>query len=73
MPRRDGTGPRGSGGGLGRRSKGGQGPDRNGVRAGAGPGGFCECPKCRTSIPHKIAQPCSEMHCPQCGTAMIRA
>ncbi len=67
MPGRDGTGPagpvgRGRGLGAGRK----RGP------ASAGPGGFCECPKCGTRTPHQIATPCINMKCPQCGSAMVR-
>ena len=70
MPGRDGKGPLGSGGSrLGRRS----GKGKMGGPAGAGPGGFCECPNCGTKLPHQVGQPCYEIKCPQCGTAMVRA
>lgn len=62
MPRRDGTGPGGSGGG-----------GRMGGSAAGGSGGFCECPKCGTKVPHQVAQPCNTMKCPQCSSNMIRA
>lgn len=75
MPRRDGTGPAGpsGGGGCGRQPKRGSGGGKMGNPASKGPGGFCECPNCGTRMPHKLAQPCSDLKCPQCGSAMARA
>ncbi len=72
MPGRDGTGPGGRGG-QGRKSGSGFGAGRMGGPASAGPGGFCECPKCGTRAAHQLATPCASMKCPQCGSAMIRA
>lgn len=74
MPGKDGTGPLGSGGGrLGRQSGRRSGRGKLQGSAGAGPGGFCQCPNCGTKTPHQVGQPCYEVKCPQCGTAMIRA
>jgi len=69
---RDGTGPisSGSGGRFGRQPRRRSGRGRG--TAGAGPGGFCQCPKCGTQVPHQFAQPCFEFKCPQCGTPMVR-
>lgn len=62
MPRRDGTGPGGSGNFGG----------RMGGPANAGPEGYCKCPKCGTEVKHDLGVPCSDRKCPECGTAMIR-
>lgn len=43
-----------------------------GNKAGAGPGGYCICPECGESIPHKRGIPCFNMGCPKCGTKMVR-
>ena len=67
MPRGDGTGPIGGGGG-GR----GQGRGRMGGPFAAGPGGFCICPKCKTTVPHVPGQSCNQITCPQCGAQMTR-
>ena len=74
MPRRDVTGPAGPGGGIGqgRKSRSGLGGGRMGGAAGAGPEGFCECPKCGAKVPHQLAEPCINMKCPQCSSAMVR-
>jgi len=66
MPRGDGTGPPGGGGGQGGRGR------MGGTRSGAGPGGECVCPKCKTTVSHGAGQPCYQMNCPKCGTKMIR-
>jgi len=77
MPRGDGTGPTGQGprtgrgGGLGRGAGQGRGLG-GGNRKGAGVGGKCVCPNCKTTIPHKVGIPCYSMKCPKCGTQMIR-
>ncbi len=71
MPGRDGTGP-GNRGGQGRKSGSGLGAGRKRGPASAGPGGFCECPKCGTRAVHQLATPCINMKCPQCGSAMVR-
>ncbi len=72
MPRGDGTGPRGqglrTGSGAGSRQDG----SGQGRRSGAGPGGFCACPKCGEKTPHQMGAPCYEQRCPKCGTALIR-
>jgi hypothetical protein len=75
MPRGDGTGPvgPGGGGGLGRQSRGGVGRGRMRGPASAGPGGFCKCPNCGEQVPHEIAEPCSNVKCPKCGSTMVRA
>ncbi|MBD3208679.1 MAG: hypothetical protein GF370_04485 [Candidatus Nealsonbacteria bacterium] len=39
---------------------------------GFGPGGNCVCPKCGKRTPHQRGQPCYEINCPECGTAMVR-
>lgn len=75
MPRGDGTGPPwgggpGTGKGIGRGDK-GMGR-MGGSRAGAGPGGKCICPNCRTTVAHQRRTPCFEMACPNCGTKMVR-
>jgi hypothetical protein len=44
-----------------------------GEPAGAGPEGFCECPKCSTKVKHQRAVACSSVKCSQCGSTMIRA
>jgi hypothetical protein len=72
MPRGDGTGPAGPGSGQGRRSKRGFGGGRMDGPLRAGPGGFCECPKCKAKVPHQLAVPCNDMKCPQCGSTMVR-
>lgn len=74
MPGRDGSGPAGAGGGggLGRQPGRGIGKGRMGGPASAGPGGYCECSKCGTKVQHKLAQPCSDLQCPQCGSSMVR-
>ena len=72
MPIGDGTGPAGPGSGQGRQSKRGQGGGRMGGPSSAGPGGFCECPKCKTKVPHRFAVPCTDMKCPKCGLSMVR-
>jgi transposase len=38
----------------------------------AGPGGNCVCPSCGHKVPHQIGQPCYNVKCPKCGTAMTR-
>ncbi|MBF7096984.1 hypothetical protein [Alkalibacter mobilis] len=60
MPRRDGTGPSGMGGG------------RMGGPFSAGLGGYCKCPNCGATKKHDRAQPCSAVKCPKCGTIMVR-
>ncbi len=79
MPRGDGTGPFGQGprtgrggGGGGRGGGMGAGRSGGGQRPGAGPGGGCVCPNCGQSAPHQAGIPCTEMKCPNCGTAMLR-
>jgi Zn finger protein HypA/HybF involved in hydrogenase expression len=43
-----------------------------GNRAGAGPTGYCVCPKCGERVAHKVGKPCYEMTCPKCGAKMAR-
>jgi hypothetical protein len=38
----------------------------------AGPGGYCICPSCRNKVKHQAGQPCYDVKCPKCGTAMTR-
>jgi hypothetical protein len=70
MPRGDGTGPAGQGpmSGMGR----GFGRGMGGGFA-AGPGGKCRCPNCGYERTHARGQPCNQMSCPKCGSAMVRA
>lgn len=68
MPGKDGTGPLGQGPVAGRRS--GQKGQRGAI--GAGPTGYCVCPKCGEKITHMAGTPCTSMKCPKCGVAMIR-
>lgn len=57
---------------------GGSGAGQGGRRSGAGRGlggkgaGTCICPGCGEKAPHRRGEPCYEMKCPKCGTAMIR-
>lgn len=68
MPGRDGTGP------LGQGPVSGKGSGRRGQRGpmGAGPAGYCICPKCGEKTTHTAGLPCTLMKCPKCGTVMIR-
>jgi DNA-directed RNA polymerase subunit RPC12/RpoP len=62
LPRRDGTGPAGSG-------------NYKGIMGGpisAGTEGYCECPKCGTKVKHDSGIPCNDTTCPNCGSRMIR-
>lgn len=61
MPRGDGTGPVGKGGGGGM-----------GGPLVAGPGGHCVCPSCGYREPHTVGSSCDKKKCPKCGTRMIR-
>jgi hypothetical protein len=58
----------GRGGGRGQ----GRGPGRMGGAKAAGPGGSCVCPNCGYKVPHQAGQPCFDVKCPRCGTAMRR-
>ena len=40
--------------------------------AGLGPGGECVCTECGHTVPHKTAEQCNEMECPECGGKMTR-
>lgn len=60
MPKNDGTGPAGGGGG------------RMGGQYSAGAGGDCVCPECGHREPHQRGQPCYQKNCPECGTKMTR-
>lgn len=71
MPRGNGTGPRGMGGGQGQ-GRGGGRPGRMGGARMAGPAGFCLCPNCGYKVPHERGEPCFERPCPECGTKMTR-
>lgn len=63
----------GGGGGFGRKSGLGGGKGRMNGSVQTGPNGFCICSNCGTKLPHKQAQPCSNVKCPHCGSAMVRA
>jgi len=66
MPGRDGTGPMGTGRGMGRGRKSGT------RRVLLGPGGKCICPDCGKTIDHVRGIPCITVDCPDCGTKMTR-
>ncbi len=68
MPGRDGTGPFGRGPVTGRGL--GRSVQRGGI--GAGPAGYCLCPKCGEITNHTTGVPCTSTKCPKCGEAMIR-
>ena len=77
MPRGDGTGPYGGGGrGTGRGGRGGRGGTggrgQGPCGKGAGPSGYCVCPKCGTRVPHRAGVSCVHTKCPKCGATMIR-
>lgn len=73
MPLGDGTGPLSSGPGTGRRRGGGQTGGASGAnRPGRGPGGTCVCPACGAGVAHQAGTPCTNVHCPHCGTRMVR-
>lgn len=61
-------GGRGQGGGRGK----GQGPGRMSGSKSAGPNGNCVCPSCGHKVRHKVGQPCYDIKCPKCNTAMTR-
>ena len=71
MPRGNGTGPQGKGGGKGQ-GRGGGKPVRMGGGRMTGPAGFCVCPSCGHKEPHERGVPCFERSCPECGTKMTR-
>ena len=64
MPGRDGTGPFGAGTAGGRRGM------RGGI--GAGPTGYCICPRCGEKVSHTVAIACTSLKCPKCGSPMVR-
>jgi hypothetical protein len=71
MPRGDGTGPTGVGGGRGQ----GRGGGRPGGKGGAGmvgSAGACGCPQCGRKEAHEGGVPCFERECPKCSTKMTR-
>lgn len=68
MPRRDGTGPIGSGRSGGETAGRGRGAGR-----GFGPPEECICTKCGAKTPHTRAVPCLQQKCPKCGAVMTRA
>jgi len=43
-----------------------------GNKSGAGPAGYCVCPKCGHKSKHQVGQRCMDITCPKCGTPMIR-
>ncbi len=73
MPFGDGTGPSGQGAGTGRGMGSGRGSGgMRGSSSGAGTGGYCVCPSCKTRIPHQPGNPCYSLKCPKCGIQMVR-
>lgn len=74
MPRGDGTGPAGEGPGTGRGMRGGRGQGGRGRMGGfaAGPSGNCVCPSCGHKAQHQAGVPCTDVKCPNCGSAMTR-
>ena len=74
MPRGNGMGPTSQGPRTGSGGSGqmGQGRGRMG-EFGLGAGGNCICPSCGKTAAHQRGVPCTQMKCPQCGTAMTRA
>lgn len=66
----------GQGGGRGRGGGAGGGTGGRGRMGGpfaGGPGGECVCPDCGARVPHPAGQPCTQLKCPKCGSAMVRA
>jgi tRNA G26 N,N-dimethylase Trm1 len=45
---------------------------KRGDKMGAGPNGFCICPKCGNKEKHITGQPCFKQVCKKCGTKMTR-
>jgi len=39
---------------------------------GLGHGGYCVCPSCGYTEPHKIGTPCFSRKCPKCGKTLTR-
>ena len=79
MPRRDGTGPQGSGRrigqGAGQGTRGGVSRGFGGGRnngGGFGTGGFCVCAKCGEKVAHITGVICTTVKCPKCGHFMVR-
>lgn len=67
MPKKDGTGPAGTGPMTGKRGRGGQGGG-----AGAGPAGYCVCPKCGEKVSHTTGVTCTSLKCSKCGSPLVR-
>ncbi len=44
-----------------------------GGQQGKGKGGFCVCPKCGHSSPHRDGIPCKTVFCPDCNISMHRS
>ncbi len=55
------------GAGRGRNAQG-----RNDEQGGMGPGGYCICLKCGYRMPKERGVRCMDMHCPNCGSVMVR-
>ncbi len=66
MPNKDGTGPSGMGPVTGKTGRG----QRGGT--GAGPAGYCICPKCGENVSHTTGVPCTSQKCPKCGSPLVR-
>lgn len=67
MPGKDGTGLFGTGPVAGNAGRRGQ---LGGI--GAGPAGYCICPKCGEKVSHAVGSPCTSLKCPKCGSPFIR-
>jgi NAD-dependent dihydropyrimidine dehydrogenase PreA subunit len=60
----------GLGGGNGFGSGHGGGGGHNGGR---GENGFCVCPQCGYSEPHRAGVPCKTLLCPECNLSLVRS
>lgn len=44
-----------------------------GQRSGRGESGFCVCPQCGYSEPHRAGVPCRTINCPKCNLQLVRS